>query len=61
MILETGLHQKKKSIINVIKQWDEKIFPNSDLSLVKGNFKKSDKNGGIKKAMNLLVDDPAEQ
>ncbi|KAF8961300.1 hypothetical protein BDZ97DRAFT_1760038 [Flammula alnicola] len=35
-ILETGLRQKKKSVINIIKQWDEKIFPNSDSSLVTG-------------------------
>lgn len=60
MILETGLRQKKKSIFNIIKQWDEKIFPESDSSLVKGNFKKSNENSGIKKAMALLAADSEE-
>ena len=58
-ILETGLWQKKKSIINVIKQWDEKIFPNSDSSLVTG--KKIDESGGLKKAMDLLAADSEEE
>ena len=57
MILETGLRQKKKSVVNIIKRWDEKIFPESDSSLVKGNTKKSDENSGVKKAMALLAAD----
>ncbi|PPQ81360.1 hypothetical protein CVT25_015467 [Psilocybe cyanescens] len=32
-ILETGLW-RKKSVINIIKEWDSRIFPNSDSSLV---------------------------
>ncbi|KJA15886.1 hypothetical protein HYPSUDRAFT_71753 [Hypholoma sublateritium FD-334 SS-4] len=58
-IIETGLRQKKKSIINVIKQWDEKIFPETESSLVKG--KKSNENGGLKKAMDLLAADSEEE
>ena len=58
MILETSLWQKKKSIVNVIKQWDEKIFPNSDLSLV--TRKKNNKSSGLKKAMDLLAADLQE-
>jgi hypothetical protein len=57
-ILETGLRQKKKSIVNVIKQWDEKIFPNSDSSLVTG--KKNHESSGLKKAMELLAADSEE-
>jgi hypothetical protein len=60
MILETGLRQKKKSVLNIIKQWDEKIFPDSDSSLVKGIFKKSNENSGVKKAMALLAADSEE-
>ena len=56
-ILETGLRQKKKSVINIIKRWDEKIFPDSDSSLVKGNFKKSNESSDVKKAMALLEAD----
>jgi hypothetical protein len=59
MILETGLRQKKKSVVNIIRQWDEKIFPKSDSSLVKGNLK-SNENSGIKKAMALLAADSEE-
>lgn len=56
-ILETGLQRKKKSIINIIRQWDKRIFPDSDSSVVRG--KKSDENGasGLKKAMDLLAAD----
>jgi hypothetical protein len=61
MILETGLRQKKKSIINVIKQWDVKIFPDSDSSLVRQLWGKKDgDSGGLKKAMDLLAADLEE-
>jgi hypothetical protein len=58
-IIETGLKQKKKSIINVIKQWDDKIFPETASSLVKG--KKSSESSGLKKAMELLENDPEDE
>lgn len=57
-ILETGLRQKKKSVINIIKQWDEKIFPETGSSLVKG---KSTVGSGLKKAMDLLEADSEEE
>jgi hypothetical protein len=47
MLLETGLRQKKRSIVNVIKQWDTKIFPNSDSSLVKANVKETENSGSL--------------
>ena len=58
-ILETGLRRKKKSILNIIKVWDEKIFPNSESSLVKG--KKKDEGSGLKKAMDLLEANSEEE
>ncbi|KAF8149986.1 hypothetical protein B0H34DRAFT_757228 [Crassisporium funariophilum] len=58
-ILVTGLRQKKKSIINIIKHWDEKIFPDSESSLVRG--KQSDESSGLKKAMDLLAADSEEE
>ena len=54
-VLETGLRQRKKSVINIIKQWDDMIFPDTDSSLVKG--KKNDRNTGLRKAMDLLEAD----
>ena len=58
-IPETGLRQKKKSVTNIIRQWEEKIFPNSDSSLVTG--KKIDESSGLKKAMDLLAADLVEE
>ncbi|EDR01377.1 uncharacterized protein LACBIDRAFT_333280 [Laccaria bicolor S238N-H82] len=58
-ILETGLQQRKKSILNIIKQWDEKIFQNSESSLVMGV--KNDESCGLKRAMELLAADSEEE
>ena len=58
-ILETGLRQKKKSVLNIIKQWDEKIFPDTGSSLVKGG--KSPGSSSLKKAMDLLAADSEEE
>lgn len=58
-IIETGLKQKKKSIINVIKQWDKKIFPETASSLVKG--KKVSESSGLKKAMDILANDSEDE
>lgn len=57
-ILETGLRQKKKSVMNIIKRWDEKIFPNSDSSLVMG--RKNVESGGLKKVMDHLAAESEE-
>jgi len=54
-ILETGLRQKKKSILNVIKQWDDKIFPDSESSLVLGKKNNAESGSGLKKVMDLLA------
>ena len=45
--------------MNIIKQWDEKISPDSDSSLVNG--KKGDGSCGLKKAMDLLAADTEEE
>lgn len=58
-ILVTGLQQRKKSVLNIIKQWDEKIFPNSESSLVMGV--KNDESCGLKRAMELLAADSEEE
>ena len=58
-LLETGLRQKKKSVLNIIKQWDEKIFPDSGSSLVRSG--ESPGSIGLKKAMDLLAADSEEE
>jgi hypothetical protein len=62
-LLETGLRRKKKSVINIIREWDSKIFPNTDSSLVVVKAKSSEDNG-VKRAMASLdadSDDAADE
>ena len=57
-ILMTGLRKKKKSILNVFRQWDRIIFPNSDSSLVR---QVQNTNSGLKMAMDMLEADEVEE
>ena len=45
--------------MNIIKQWDAKIFPDTESSLVKG--KKNNEGSGLKKAMDLLAANSEEE
>jgi hypothetical protein len=29
-LLKMGLYRKKKSVVNIIREWDSRIFPNPD-------------------------------
>lgn len=58
-ILDTGLRQRKKSVMNIIKQWDEKIFPDTASSLTRGN--RAENSSGLRKAMDLLAADSEEE
>ena len=60
-ILEMGLRRKKKSVFNVIKEWDSRIFPNTDSSLVGGKVKSVTDDGGVKRAMDALDADSEEE
>ena len=59
-ILETGLRQKKKSVINIIKEWDSQIFPNTDSSLVGTMVKSTTDDRGVRRAMEALDADSEE-
>jgi len=50
-LLKTGLHRKKKSVLNIIKEWDLWIFPNTDSSLVGAKVKSDTGDRGVKRAM----------
>lgn len=52
-LLKTGLHRKKKSVVNIIREWDSRIFPNTDSSLVVTKAKSSEDNR-VKRAMASL-------
>ena len=58
-ILETGL-RRKKSVLNIIKEWDSRIFPNTDSSLVGTNVKSATDDGGVRRAMEALDVDSEE-
>ena len=53
----TGLRQKKKSVLNIIRVWDRVVFPNSDSTLVK---QEPVKNSGLRMAMAMLAADEVE-
>jgi hypothetical protein len=52
-LLAMGLRRKKKSVVNIIREWDSRIFPNTDSSLVVVKSK-SDEDNGVKRAMDSL-------
>lgn len=54
-ILETGLHLKKKSVRNVVREWDSKIFPNMESSLVIASTSTDDR--GVQRVMDALEAD----
>ena len=58
-LLAMGLRRKKKSVINIIKEWDSQIFPNTDSSLVVAKAKSSEDNG-VRRAMDSLDADSEE-
>jgi hypothetical protein len=59
-LLEVGLRRKKKSVINIIREWDSKIFPNTDSSLVVVKAKSGEDNG-VKRAMASLDADSDDE
>jgi hypothetical protein len=58
-LLKMGLYWKKKSVVNIIREWDSRIFPNTDSSLVVVKAKASEDNG-VKKVMASLDADSDE-
>lgn len=59
-ILETGFRRKKRSVFNIIKEWDSRVFPNTDSSLVGPNTKSTTDDGGVRRAMEALDADSEE-
>lgn len=56
-ILVTGLQKRKKSVLNVFREWEKVIFPNSDSSFV-GEAQGT--TSGLKTAMEMLDADESE-
>ncbi|KAJ7851280.1 hypothetical protein B0H14DRAFT_2355356 [Mycena olivaceomarginata] len=53
-ILTLGLREKSRSILNVFKEWDRIIFPNSEFSLGGGNAHNSPSDGGNQRALDAM-------
>lgn len=60
-ILMKGLQKKKKSVLNVFREWDRVIFPNSDSSLVGGVGQDQHASSGLKTALDMLEADEVEE
>ena len=60
-ILMKGLRKKKKSVLNVFREWDRVIFPNSDSSLVRGVGQDQNMSSGLKTALDMLEADEVEE
>jgi uncharacterized metal-binding protein len=60
-ILMKGLRKKKRSILNVFREWDRVVFPNSDSSLVNGVGQDQNMSSGLKTALDMLEADEDEE
>ena len=59
-MLETGLRRRKKTIVNIFKEWDTKIFPETDSSLA-GAKPSEDDHGDLKVLMESIDDDETDE
>jgi hypothetical protein len=59
-MLETGLQRRKKTIVNIFREWDARIFPDTDSSLA-GRKPSEDNNADLKLLMELIEDDADEE
>jgi hypothetical protein len=59
-ILMKGLRRKKKSVLNIFREWDRVLFPNSDSSLVTGVGQDQNTSNGLKTALEMLEADEVE-
>ena len=60
-ILMKGLRKKKKSILNIFREWDRVIFPNLDSSFVSGIGQDQNTSSGLKTALDWLEADEVEE
>jgi hypothetical protein len=59
-VLETGLRRKKKTIVTIFREWDAKIFPETDSSLAGAKPSKDD-SANLKVLMDSVEDDTDEE
>jgi hypothetical protein len=59
-MLETGLRRRKKTVVNIFKEWDAKIFPETHFSLV-GPHPTKDDGTNLKVLMESVEGDTDEE
>ena len=59
-MLETGLRRRKKTIVNIFKEWDAKIFLETNSSLAGAKPSKDD-HGDLKVLMESIDDDDTNE
>jgi len=59
-MLKTGLWHRKKTVINIFKEWDAKIFPETDSSLAGPKLSKDDR-ASLKVLMESVEDDNSDK
>ena len=60
-MLETGLRRRKKTILNIFKEWDAKIFPETDSGLAGPRSNKNDTTSRYKVLTETLEDDDTDE
>jgi hypothetical protein len=61
-MLKTGLRRRKKTVVNIFKEWDAKIFPETNSSLADAQpMKDNDADSDLKLLMESVEDDPDEE
>ena len=56
-----GVWKKKRSILNVFREWDRVVFPNLDSSLVSSSGQDQNMSSGLKTALDMLKANEAEE
>lgn len=59
-MLEIGLRRRKKTIVNIFREWDARIFPETDSSLA-GPKPNLDHDAELKLLMESIEDDADEE
>lgn len=49
-----GVQKRKKSVLNVFREWDRVLFPNSDSGLVSAAGHDRDANSNLRVALSML-------
>lgn len=55
-----GIHEKRKSVLNIIRTWDDVLFPNRDAKDGYVKVAQGTEKGEMQRALEMLKDDEIE-